>query len=98
MRKLVAMPALLLAACSTMAAEEPRTVGETPGYVCKSAGLDAFAGRAPTSETGSEILRKSGARTLRWVTPGMRVTMEFREDRITVWIGTDGKIERVNCG
>jgi hypothetical protein len=98
MRKLLALSLLPVAACTTMGAKEPRTVGQTPGYVCKSAGLDAFAGREPTSEIGSEILARSGARTLRWVTPGMRVTMEFREDRVTVWIGTDGKIERVNCG
>ena len=98
MRKLLALSVLPVAACSTMAAEEPPTVGDTPGYECKREGLDAFVGREPTSEAGSEILRKSGAKTLRWVTPGMRVTMEYRADRVTIWIGTDGKIERVNCG
>ncbi len=98
MRKIIAFAPLLVAACSTMAAENPRTVGETPGYACKPEGLEAFVGREPTSEVGSEILARSGARTLRWVSPGMRITMEFREDRVTVWIGTDNKIERVNCG
>ena len=98
MHRLIGLAPLFVAACSTMAAEEPRAVGETPGYACKSEGLNSFVGREPTSEVGSEILRQSGARTLRWVTPGMRVTMEFREDRVTVWIGTDNRIERVNCG
>ena len=98
MRRLIALAPLFVAACSTMAAEEPRTVGETSGYVCRREGLDAFVGREPTSEVGSEILRKSGARTLRWVAPNMRVTMEFREDRVTVWLGTDNRIERVSCG
>jgi hypothetical protein len=81
-----------------MAAEDPATVGETPGYVCQADGLDALVGREPTSEVGSEILAKSGARNLRWVAPNMRVTMDFREDRVTIWLGTDNKIERVNCG
>lgn len=98
MRNPIAFVALLAAGCTTVAAEEPATVGETSGNVCKADGLEAFVGREPTSEVGSEILAKSGARTLRWVAPNMRVTMEFREDRVTVWLSTDNKIERVNCG
>ena len=99
MRKLIALPAAMVAACSTMAVEDapPPAQGETPGYTCRSEGLDAFVGREPTSKVGAEILAKSGAKVLRWLTPGMIVTMEFRSDRVNVTIGTNNRIERVSC-
>jgi hypothetical protein len=89
----------LLTACATAPAAEP---GQPPagesGYVCQSEGLGAFAGREATAEVGAEILRVSGARHLRWVRPGMMVTMEFREDRVTVWLAPGNRVERVSCG
>ena len=100
MRRLVALAPLFVAACSTMAAEEPQpsAVGETPGYTCKNEGLEAFVGREPSPEVEKEILAKSGAKTLRWVTPGMMVTMDFRADRVTAHVDSNARIERVRCG
>lgn len=98
MRKLLLVAPTFLGACSTAPAQPaPPVVGQS-GYVCRSEGLGAFAGRPATSEVGAEILRVSGARVLRWVQPGMMVTMEFREDRVTVWLAAGNRIERVNCG
>jgi hypothetical protein len=94
---MIALLAVLGAGCTTMAADEP-VHGETPGYECKSEGLDAFVGREPTSEVGSEILSKSGAKVFRWLVPGQIVTMEFRSDRVNAHIGTNNRIERVTCG
>ena len=100
MRNMIAVVAVLIAGCTTMAAveSEPPVHGETPGHECKSEGLEAFVGRKPTTETGSEILAKSGAQILRWLMPGQVVTMEFRADRVNVVIGADNRIERVTCG
>jgi Peptidase inhibitor I78 family len=100
MRNLVALAPLLVAGCSTMAAEEPQPPlhGATSGYKCRNEGLDAFVGRESTSEVGAELLSKSGARTLRWVRPGMMITMEYSEERVTVHLGPDGRIARVTCG
>ena len=49
MRKTIALAAILGAGCTTMAADQtqPPVHGETPGYECKSEGLDAFIGREP---------------------------------------------------
>lgn len=96
----VAFLPLMAAACTTMAAEEPNPPrhGESAGHECRSDGLDAYVGREPTSELGTEILAKSGAKVLRWLTPGMVVTMEFRSDRVNVYIGESKRIERVTCG
>jgi hypothetical protein len=83
-----------------MAAEEPEPPvrGETPGYRCSDEGLDSFVGRQASQEVGSELLRLSGARTLRWLPKGTITTMEYRADRLKVWLAADNKIERVNCG
>lgn len=100
MRKAIALAAIFGTGCTTMAAEDPQPPvhGETPGYECKGDGLEAFVGREPTSETGSEILARSGAKVLRWLQPGQIVTMEFRADRVSVHLGADNRIERVTCG
>jgi hypothetical protein len=46
----------------------------------------------------AQLLAASGARVVRWVTPEMIITMEHREDRLTVRLGTDGRIGSLNCG
>ena len=89
----------LLAACaavepsSAAPAAEPATAN-----VCRKDGLAAFAGRPATAELGTEVLRASGARTLQWVEAGTMVTMDFREDRVRVWLDEQNRVARVNCG
>ena len=99
MRSMVALPAALVAACRTVAAEDspPVSNGQSPAQACRSEGLDAYVGREASSEVGAEILARSGAKVLRWLTPGMVVTMEFRSDRVNVHIGADNRIDRVSC-
>lgn len=99
LRMLLVAP-LAVGACSTMAANEPEPPvrGETPGYTCRDGELDSFVGRPATADVGAELMRRSGARTLRWVTKGMMITMEFRSDRLTVWLDASNRIERLNCG
>jgi hypothetical protein len=97
MRRIALAATLLLAGCSTAPAQPPAH-GETPGHECQSDGLERFAGRTATSETGADILRVSKAATIRWVEPGQMVTMEFRADRVTVHLASGNRIERVNCG
>lgn len=93
---------LALAGCSTQAAPMPEPAipvhGETPGYTCRNSNLNQFAGRQATSQLGSEMLRVSGARRLRWVQPGMMVTMEFSAERLTVHLDASGRVERAICG
>lgn len=95
-RMLLAAPVFLMG-CSTAPAAPPAQ-GETPGRTCQPAGLERFAGQSPTNEIGAEILRASNAATIRWVPHGTMITMEFRADRVTVWLTADNRIERVNCG
>ena len=36
--------------------------------------------------------------TLRWAWPNSALTMDFREDRVTVTLDAAGKIAKINCG
>ena len=108
MPRAMLLATVLLAACSTNTAPAEPIVGGppqptpihgvTPGHKCEAAGTDRFTGQAGTSETGAAILRASNAAVLRWAPPGYMLTMDFREDRVTVHLGADGKVTEVKCG
>jgi len=97
MRSALFLAPCLLAACAAAPAE-PAVHGETPGHTCNAAGADQFVGRQGTSETGEAILRATHAAVLRWVPPGTMVTMDFRQDRVTVRLGPDNRVTQVSCG
>jgi len=93
----LAATAGLLAACAA-AAPPPPVIGAESGFVCRNFDSSAFAGREATSALGSELLRASGARRVRWVPPGVKVTMEYRIDRLTVHLDERNRVVRANCG
>ena len=97
MRNLALAAAALLAACAT-AAPSPPVVGSGSGFVCRNFEVSAYSCREASSALGSELLRASGARTVRWVQPGMRVTMDYREDRLTVHLDERNRVVRATCG
>jgi hypothetical protein len=97
MRKLVLAAPALLAACSTAPAPTP-VHGVTPGHACNAAGTEQFIGQPGTSETGAAIVHATNAAVLRWAPPGYMLTMDYREDRVTVHLGPDGKITEIKCG
>lgn len=95
MRSLALGTSLLLAAC---AATQPNVHGEMPDRECKTSNTNQFVGQAGTSETGAAIMRASNAAVLRWAPPGVMLTMDFREDRVTVWLDPAGRITQIRCG
>ncbi len=97
MRKVIALAAILAAGCTTMAAEEPAP-GQPSGPTCSADGLDSFVGQPASQENGAEILRRSGAKTLRWIPHGAAVTMDYRFDRVNVKLDPENRIEAVTCG
>ena len=97
MRKLLLIAPVALTACAT-APTEPVAHGNSPGHICTADNTDQFLGQAGTSETGGAILQASHAATLRWAPPGYMLTMDFRADRVTVTLGPDYKITKINCG
>lgn len=87
---------LLLAACSTAPATPVH--GVTPGHKCQLAGTGQFIGKEGTAATGGAIKRVSYAAVLRWSPPGVMLTMDYREDRVTVWLDSSRKITQIKCG
>lgn len=97
---LAAVPVTFLAisACSTSAAQPVATPIGDKGAICAADQLDRFKGRPASQALGAELLAASGAKTLRWVQPGMAVTMDFRPDRVTVELDAKQQVVRATCG
>lgn len=88
------LPMLALGACAMTAANDPQ-VGEG---VCDASRADALVGQAGTSELGARALAATGARGLRWIRPGMAVTMDYRSDRLNIHLDAQNRVERITCG
>jgi hypothetical protein len=85
-----------LAACAI--AQSDATATNSTGGTCRPQPLAQFVGQPSSQELGARILAASGARVIRWVPKGGVVTMEYREDRVTVQLDGSNRVERANCG
>lgn len=74
--------------------EEPRVRGAGE---CKADAAQSLIGQKATADVGSELLRRTGARVIRWVPPRTAVTMDFRADRLTVSYDDDMVITTISC-
>lgn len=94
----LALPFALLAAAGC----HPDSLGyiKAPpaGTQCTAQGLEPLIGQKRSAKVERAAKLGSGARTIRWITPDMMVTMDYREDRLNVHLGTDGRIGSVRCG
>jgi peptidase inhibitor I78 family protein len=97
MRKALALAPMLLAACSTAPADPP-IHGVTPGHKCQTEATAQFIGQTKTDSTGAAIKRASHAAVLRWAPPGIMLTMDYREDRVTVRLDPANRITDIRCG
>ena len=84
--------ALALAACATTGN------GSAAAATCQAEPGQSFVGRRATAEVGAAVLRATGAGLLRWGPPRSAMTMDFREDRVTVAYDDAMTITRVSCG
>ena len=96
MKALLALAFLPLAACATTG-DAPAVPVHGAGK-CNNDALAGFIGRKADAAVGAEILAASGARTLRWGAPGMAMTMDYREDRLTVSYDEAMTITSARCG
>ena len=95
----LALPLIALAAAGCTYDERPQT-GTPPAVAgkCVADGLAGLTGKARSEAVTKQALQLSGAKTLRWIAPGMAVTMDYREDRLNLDIDEHGKITRAHCG
>jgi hypothetical protein len=94
MRNAFLTPLLALAACAT--APVGPAVAQ-PSGTCRNEALASFVGQPATQALGTRMLAASGARALRWVAKDTMVTMEFRDDRLTVYLDAANRVERASC-
>lgn len=97
MRHFVSLGLLPLAAC-TVAQSNATAQNAPPPATCRNESLAQFTGQPASQELGHQIMLASRARVVRWVPKGAAVTMDFREDRVTVYLDGSNRVERASCG
>lgn len=89
----VTLAAMVIAGCQ----KEAEMAEVPPSGICKNEAAQALTGKDRL--TDAEAMRLTGATIVRQIKPGDGVTMDFRQERVT--IETDpatGKITRAMCG
>jgi hypothetical protein len=89
------LPFLVLGACAS--ARQP-PVSQAGSGVCSAEGLANLVGQPATSDLAADALDRSGARSLRWLQPGMAVTMDYRRDRLDIHLDASNRVTRITCG
>ena len=71
---------------------------ERPEGACDAEPAQTFVGQKADAASGLAIRRATGADTLRWGPPRSALTMDFREERVTVAYDDAMTITRITCG
>jgi len=95
-----AVPIAVLLASAACTPVEMR--GETPAAppvaaACNADSLGELVGKRASDARADVMQTRSGARTLRWIAPNTAMTMDFRPDRLNVYVDAKGRIERFTC-
>lgn len=91
---------LALAGCAGMngGSSDLAPIASESGGQCNPRPVQYHVGHKVTQEMGAQILRESGAKTLRWGPPDSVWTMDYREDRVNVRYDDNMTITYVTCG
>lgn len=91
----IVLLALALGACATM---EQEPAEQTPEDACGASRVAGLVGRAFTASLPEDARRISRARTVRTILPGDAVTMDYRADRLNIYVSDHAIVERIVCG
>ena len=61
-------------------------------------GLGDLSGQPATAELGAQALERSGGRTVRWIQPNTAVTMDYRQDRLDIYLDENNAVSKISCG
>ncbi|WCT75207.1 I78 family peptidase inhibitor [Sphingomonas naphthae] len=95
MRAIVA-GGVVLAGLSLSACVTPRAA--PPAGACNAAKAQGFVGNAASEALAEDARKAAGAQTVRILTPGQIVTMEFRAGRLNVNVDESGHVSAIRCG
>lgn len=98
MNPLVLLPIAVLAVTACRQVPPAPTPPPVTGPSCDATKVQDVVGKRRSGAAAEDARVRSGARTVRYLTPDMMVTMEYRGDRLNLHIGTDGKIGSARCG
>jgi hypothetical protein len=87
---------LILGGCMPKEGEIPTR--DDQRFACDAAPVQAMVGQVATQALGTEAVRASGARTMRWIRPGEAVTMDYRTDRLNMHLDAQNRVTRITCG
>jgi len=95
--------ALPLAACSqppksNAPTSEPMAAGADSAARCTTDALNGMVGQTASEAVVAKAVKDSGAKHARVLKPGMAMTMDFREDRLSLEVDEQNRIVRANCG
>lgn len=89
--------AVLVLAVSACQKEQVPAAPEAQAGICKKDVAETLAGKDRLTDAAA--MQLTGATIVRQVKPGDPVTMDFRQERITIETdATTGKISRAYCG
>lgn len=89
--------ATALAACQPYASEPGDAAAPETPDLCGAAKVASWTGKADSPTAREAIAKASGAKNIRWITPGMPVTMDYRQDRLNAKIDESGKYTGFDC-
>ena len=92
------VPAMLAACATTNPPGATPVHGVTPGHKCQASRTGKFIGQPDTLATAQAILLATKAAVLRVAEPNTMLTMDYREDRVTIWIDEAHKVAKIRCG
>jgi hypothetical protein len=92
------LTAAALTACQPYASEpgDAAATPETPD-LCGATKVTSWVGKADSPSAREAITKASGAKNIRWLTPGMAVTMDYRQDRLNAKIDAAGNYTGFDC-
>jgi len=97
MRILISAGALALISCTTVPPEEEKPVPVQGAGTCNAVAVQDLVGRQRSDALGADAMRRSGARTVRWIGQDTVYTQDFREDRINIDVDASGRVTRLRC-
>lgn len=95
------LTATLLVGCANPPALEdaPRPPSmERAGNECDASALQAYVGQSHSDVLEQAMRDESQAQRLRTIHPNQGYTMDYRSDRLNIYLDEAGRIKRLSCG
>jgi hypothetical protein len=87
----------LLAGCAGQGGSPPAATPPPPQGSCGAEKVGSYVGTLMNDEVLAKIRSSSGAQIVRVVGPHDAMTMDFREDRLTITSDDAGRIKMLRC-